>query len=308
MTPSGGAYRGLLGDGERRHFQHGPIDLVLEAFGAQTQVALAHEQAWIRFADLLPELVAELSLLRRALGAAQPPLAGAVARRMLAACWPHRRTFVTPMAAVAGAVADEILAALVSGRDLRRAYVNNGGDIALFLAPGESFDAGVVCRVEDADIDGVATIGAESGVRGIATSGWNGRSHSLGIADAVTVLAGSAAEADVAATLIANAVDADHPAIARAPAAELDPDSDLGDRLVTVAVGELDGKTIEQALGRGARVAAALYRAGRVAGALLALAGRYRVVGEAPMLPAPMLPVAVRVALGAPPGGPQPRV
>ncbi len=163
----------------------------------------------------------------------------------------------------------------------------------------------MVWRVEDADIDGVATIGAESGVRGIATSGWNGRSHSLGIADAVTVLAGSAAEADVAATLIANAVDADHPAIVRAPAAELDPDSDLGDRLVTVAVGDLDGKTIEQALGRGARVAAALYRAGRVAGALLALAGRYRVVGEAPMLPVPMLPVAARVALGAPRGGPQ---
>ena len=77
-------------------------------------------------------------------------------------------------------------------------------------------------------------------VRGIATSGWRGRSFSLGIADAVTVLADRAAMADAAATIIANAVDLPgHPGVVRVPARDLAPDSDLGDRLVTQGVGEL---------------------------------------------------------------------
>ena len=75
-------------------------------------------------------------------------------------------------------------------------------------------------------------------VRGIATSGWRGRSFSLGIADAVTVLAATAAKADAAATIIANAVDLpNHAAITRVPAREIAPDNDLGERLVTRAVG-----------------------------------------------------------------------
>ncbi len=37
------------------------------------------------------------------------------------------------MAAVAGAVADHILAAMIAGRRLAKAYVNDGGDIALHL-------------------------------------------------------------------------------------------------------------------------------------------------------------------------------
>ena len=43
-------------------------------------------------------------------------------------------SFITPMAAVAGAVADEILQAMRRAAPLARAYVNNGGDIALHLA------------------------------------------------------------------------------------------------------------------------------------------------------------------------------
>ena len=47
--------------------------------------------------------------------------------------WPYREQFITPpWRAVAGAVADEVLQALVHGRGLKRAYVNNGGDIALY--------------------------------------------------------------------------------------------------------------------------------------------------------------------------------
>ncbi|RWG08581.1 MAG: UPF0280 family protein, partial [Mesorhizobium sp.] len=108
-------------------------------------------------------------------------------------------------ATVAGSVADEVLAALLAGRRLERAYVNNGGDSAIHLGKG-----GTITLAIAGTGHGMAdriTIRAEDGVRGVATSGWRGRSFSLGIADAVTVLARTGAEADAAATLIANAVD-----------------------------------------------------------------------------------------------------
>ena len=266
MTPP---VRAILADGRRRHFQHGPIDLIVEAFGAPDRVAAAYAMAWTRFRTILAELVDELAMLRAPLGKATPR--GVVARRMRAACAPHRAVFVTPMAAVAGAVADEVLEAMTAAAPLDKAYVNNGGDIAIHLAPGESFRTGIVTLGETPALDGFATIAP--GIGGIATSGWRGRSLSLGIADSVTVLARTAAQADVAATLIANAVDVDDPAVRRAPADELDPDSDLGERPVTVAVGPLAAPAVATALGRGLAVAEAMAGRGAIAAALLSLRG-----------------------------------
>jgi hypothetical protein len=119
---------------------------------------------------------------------------------------------------------------------------------------------------------------AASPVRGVATSGWRGRSHSLGIADAVTVLAPTAAQADAAATMIANAVDCDHPAVERRPASELRDDTDLGERLVTVAVGALSTHAVDAALERGAAFAQSLVARGLVVQAMLSLQGRSRIV------------------------------
>jgi ApbE superfamily uncharacterized protein (UPF0280 family) len=278
-----GAAHAVLLPGGRLHLHHGPIDIIAEGFGDPVEVRRAYRQAAARFATVLDELVGELALLRQPVGGtAPPPVGGAIARRMVAAVWPHRAQFVTPMAAVAGAVADEVLAALLTGRRLRKAYVNDGGDIAVFLAPGESLRAGVVGNQDAPQIDGRIELGHDLPVRGIATSGWRGRSFSLGIADAVTVLAASAAAADAAATLIANAVDCDHPAIRRAPADHLRDDTDLGDLLVTVEVGALPGRAIEQALAQGAGRARALHRAGLIWAASLMLAGRVRTVGGLP--------------------------
>src|SRR5260370_29537491 len=107
----------------------------------------------------------------------------------------------------------------------------------------------MVERPDRPSLLGTTTVYSEDLVRGIATSGWRGRSFSLGIADAVTVLAAQAAAADAAATIIANAVDLPgHPAIVRVPARELAPDSDLGDMPVTQGVGELAGEEVNQAL------------------------------------------------------------
>lgn len=273
-----GAQARFLPD-RRLHLNHGPIDLVIEAWGEEDEIRAAYAQAWEVFPGILPGLVGELPLLRRPLDAAHPGVEGPTARRMLAACSPFaEEDFITPMAAVAGAVADEMLAAMLRGRRLAKAYVNDGGDIALHLASGERIRAGIVGNVRHPAIDSIATIDADSPVRGIATSGAGGRSFSLGIADAATVLARSAAEADAAATLIANAVDADDAAVRRAPARALDPDSDLGERLVTVEVGALPRQTIAAALDRGAERARALQRAGRIIAAVLLLQGEVRVV------------------------------
>ncbi len=259
--------------GNRLHLHHGPIDLVIGADGPDR--AKACRQAETRFQTVLTELVAELELLRAPIGSNRPT--GAVARRMVAAVSPFADVFITPMAAVAGAVADEICAALCEGCDLERAYVNNGGDIAFFLAPGHSLRAAIV----GAEAAGTVTLEADQPSRGLATSGWRGRSHSLGIADAVTVVAANAAAADAAATLIANAVDLPgHPAVMRMPACDLSPDSDLGDRLVTTAVGALTDTEISAALDRGQAHAQEMMRDGLIAGAALMLRGQVRLTGQ----------------------------
>jgi ApbE superfamily uncharacterized protein (UPF0280 family) len=257
-----------LSDG-RLHLQHGPIDLVI--FGTEDELARAQQ----RFATVLEELVAELPLLRTPVGSIHPLARGAIARRMVAAVWPHRAAFVTPMAAVAGAVADEVLEAMrPAGGD----YVNNGGDIAVHLPAGARFDAGIVANLHAPEID--ATLRLEQSC-GVATSGWRGRSQSLGIADAVTVVARNAAAADAAATLIANAVNVAHPAIERRPAREVKEDSDLGELPVTVGVGALPAPAVRAALAAGMRLARTMQRHGLIRAASLSLQKQTSVLAPA---------------------------
>jgi hypothetical protein len=271
----------LLTDGRRLHLQDGPIDLIVEAKAAENEIRAAYLAAAHRFTGLLDELCAELEELRKPANPARCALRGVVARRMHAAVVPLAADhFITPMAAVAGAVAEEILRAMLGVSELDRAYVNNGGDIALHLAEGEQFTVGLMDRPGQDGLMRTMMIGSDDTARGIATSGRHGRSFSLGIADAVTVLAHTASEADAAATVIANAVDLPgHPAILRRPANELQPDSDLGARLVTREVGNLAGSEIEEALEAGARRARELLVAGRIEGAALRLCGETVEVG-----------------------------
>lgn len=258
-----GAVAALLPDG-RLHLQHGPIDILAEAFGESPAVRAGYARAAARFASVLDELVAELPALRSECAG----VTGVIARRMAEAVAPFRPAFVTPMAAVAGAVAEEVLDAL-TGPGITRAYVNNGGDIALWLAPGERLTCALaVTRGLDR-----LTVRAGDPVAGIATSGWRGRSFSLGIADAVTVVARTAAMADAAATMIANAVSLDHPGIHRRPARDLHCDSDLGDRLVTVAVPVLAPQDRARALAAGLAAAEGFRARGLIAGAALFLQG-----------------------------------
>lgn len=283
-----GAVRRRL-PGGRWHFQHGPIDCIVSAEGDGDAVAARTEQAWQRFRGILEELVGELPLLRIDLssagGSAVAPR-GPIAQRMVEACRAHARggRFMTAMAAVAGSVAEDLIGFFDDPR-IRRAFVNNGGDVALHLGPGAAFDVGLFTDpahgLAGRPLDGRFSIAAHTPVRGIATSGWRGRSFSFGIADSVTVLATRASAADAAATVIGNAVDVDDARIVRRPANEVRDDSDLGDRLVTRAVPALPASLVERALGRGVAQAGREIEAGRIVAALLCLQGQSRCCGLA---------------------------
>lgn len=275
------ACRKLLSDG-RWHFQHGPMDLILQAEGAHDAVTHAHERAWQRFEGLLKELVSELPGLRAPVGE-RCALQGVVARRMWAACSPYRAGFITSMAAVAGAVAQEILACYEQ-QGIDRAWVNNGGDIALHLAPGQSVTVGVYADIAALNaaqlrnglvLDGQICIDSAMPVRGVATSGWRGRSQSLGIADSVTVLARTAAQADAAATIVANAVNVQDARIGRMPAWLVRDDSDLGAIPVTVDVPDLPEEQVRRALQQGLQKAQELQSSGLLWFALLACQGQF---------------------------------
>lgn len=267
-----GAQVDRLADG-RLHLHHGPIDIIARAWGVPSAVAMGEARMIARFRTILDELCSELPALR----AEDAPVHGPVARAMAAAVAPFRPAFVTPMAAVAGAVADALLAELaVPG--VTRAFVNDGGDIALHLTHGQSLTCAIAARPGFPDR---VTIRHDDPVRGIATSGRGGRSWSFGIADAVTVLARTAAMADAAATMIGNAVDVPgHPAVTRRPACQMQADSDLGQRAVTVAVGPLSDRDIARALDAGMERADRFRRAGLIESAALFLHPEVRVLGH----------------------------
>ena len=293
--------------GERRwRFVHGPIDVVLQADGEPDACAAAFDDCWAAFGAILPALVRDLPLLRRPLPVA--PVAAAIepeaqassatGRAMIAACAPLAIRFgvyLTPMAAVAGAVADTLIRPFARP-GIIRAAANNGGDIALWLGPGARFEVGIVADVVAGTPAGRFSIAGDDPVRGVATSGWRGRSLSLGIADSATVLAIDGARADAAATLVANAValDADDPRVLRAPASSVRDDSDLGDLPVTVGVAGLDEHSIDRALARGLACAHRLQEDSFIAAAAIALAGRWRILAPVGSRPAPCAATAVR--------------
>jgi ApbE superfamily uncharacterized protein (UPF0280 family) len=273
-----GPVRARWPDG-RWHFQHGPIDLVIGVDGEARVAAAAIESCWQEFTGVLQRLVVELQALRSPWTPALR-LQGPVAARMGGACAPyvhHFGLFITPMAAVAGAVADHLIVTL-RNNGIERAYINNGGDIALHLTAGTSFDVGVVANASAPRLDGSLRIDASVPVRGVATSGWRGRSFSLGIADSVTVLATAAAPPPAAATMIANAVDIEDAAIERAPADSLRDDTDLGSRLVTIGVPALQASDVDRALDNGLAFARRCLDRRLIHAVLLTLQGRTRML------------------------------
>ena len=277
MQPFGQGTSANLLAGNRLFLQQGPINLIIKAYGTDEAIRATYWRARDAFAGLLEELVDELPILRQPIVWDNlPNVSGATAQRMISAITPFRDTKLTPMVAVAGAVADQVAMTLHGIQGIDKLFVNNSGDIAIWLRPGETLDIGVVAKLSQALPTANLKLRCEDGVGGIATSGWDGHSFSLGIADAVTVLAENAATADAAATLIGNAVNAEYPGIERKSAQDIDPNTDLGDCLVTTAVSPLPQATKQEALDAGLNYANALVHKHQIKAAFITLQGQWR--------------------------------
>ncbi|MEP3246546.1 MAG: UPF0280 family protein [Sneathiella sp.] len=271
---AGEATARLMEDGRRLHLQHGPIDIVAEAFGAADEIEAAYNQGWAAFQSILGTLVQDLGILRRPVMIDEEPVLNGISADMWLSARPFAdRQFVTPMAAVAGAVADHVKAAMIDGRSLTKLYVNNGGDISLHLKANAVFSGAIVENQDMPALDNIFEIRSKDDIGGVATSGWRGRSLSPGMADAVTVLAKTAAIADVAATLIAGAVVVKSAAVTQEKAIDLRDDTDLGDMLVTTAVGTLTAAEKHEALEKGFQLARSFEQEGWIKSAYMALQG-----------------------------------
>lgn len=250
----------------------GPVSMVITASRngeGDTQLCRA---AFPVIAACLEDLRPSLEMLRR-----YPPqveleqLTGAgetMARAVLRTGDP----WLTPMAAVAGTVADAV-ADFLFAQVAEKVTANNGGDIALRLAPGQSLGLGVLYDLERGGVDRVVHLTAEKGVGGVATSGLGGRSLTTGIASGVTVFSRRCAQADALATLLADRSCIDSPAVHTRLAGELDPDSDIADLPVVVSVEPLSREEKERALEQVLREAEEQYRRGNLLACIATVQG-----------------------------------
>lgn len=173
----------------------------------------------------------------------------------------------TPLAAVAGTTADMVADYLLK-TGATKIVVNNGGDISIRLREGEEIKAGLCLDLAKGEIDYALPVENDCG---ICTSGIGGRSFTLGIANAVIVLAERASVADAAATYLGNKTTLDSPNVERDWAEKIYPDTDIPEKKVVVSVGTLSEAEIQRALESGQKEALWLINSGIIRGAVISV-------------------------------------
>ena len=250
--------------------ENGPMRMVIQAWeGKVPRLDLATEAADYAFA-CLARVAGQLAVLKRRPGAIDGLPPEPLAREMIKSVRAVGDADLTPLAAVAGTLADAVADRLF-GQGLSRVIVDNGGDIAIRLAAGETTRVGLCPEIAHPEISHVLTLDGRHSTWGVATSGLGGRSFTCGIASAVTAVARSASLADAAATAVANACLVAGADVLRVPAAKLDPNTDIPDLLVTVAVVDLTGPQRAEALSNALQMAEGLTHKGVIRGVLAAV-------------------------------------
>jgi ApbE superfamily uncharacterized protein (UPF0280 family) len=248
----------------------GPMRLSIRAWqNSRPQITLCRQAAQASFA-YLKGVAKHKTLLGNVAGNIKALPQNDLAQRMIESVRAIGDIDLTPMAAVAGTIADAV-ADWLFGRRLTKVVVDNGGDIAIRLAAGQTATVGIRPQINRLDISHIARLDDCRSSWGVTTSGLGGRSFTRGIASAVTVIAENASIADAAATSIANACIVEDSSIIQLPAEQLDPNTDLQGVNVTVDVGELSSGKKVQAVKMALSKADALCRQERIAGALIAL-------------------------------------
>jgi len=240
--------------------EYGPVFMVIEAYSSGAPITKAALAGGKKAVQLLDELSGHLEVARKPAPLVEPNEAyPQVLNLMISKVKVLRDEEYTPMAAVAGAFSD-LVKQEVTEKGGRTVIVNNGGDISLEIEEGRSIKAGIIRDLATGECSHTLEVTSFSGIKGIATSGFGGRSLTKGVASAVSTFSNSCALADVAATAIANATYVDNSQVDRCKAEELDYHTDLTGQLVTNWVGELDEKAKEAALTRGFQRAQELYK------------------------------------------------
>ena len=229
------------------YFHYGPSSLVAMADKYGEPLTELCCQAFEVLDATLREITQALPLLRLPPGQIPADSLTGLPRKMLDSVLAIGEPSLTPMATVAGAVADTV-ADWLFAQGASRVMVNNGGDVALRLAPGTSVKMGIMTSLSAAAIDRAVTVHAEDGIGGCATSGLGGRSLTRGIAQGVSAFARTAIFADALATHLANCSFIQSGQVATTKAGMLSPDSDIKDLDVVVSVGELSRQEVRQSL------------------------------------------------------------
>lgn len=251
----------------------GPMRMFIEADRHGVRDPIACRAAGMKAVDFLNEVARHRAEVQQpALTCAEPPK-NLLIHEMWRVTSLVGDADLTPMAAVAGTIADATADFLVS-RGLTRVLVNNGGDVALRLFRGETVAVGIRPEVASRVVSHRVLLTSEMSVGGVCTSGLGGRSFTRGVASAATVFAGRASVADAAATAIANATYVRSPAVKRCTADSVFPDTDLKGVDVTVEVGHLTEPEIHTALAQGMERAEELVTRSVIVGACLAVQGR----------------------------------
>lgn len=210
-----------------------------------------------------------------------------LARRMVDSVKAIGDDDLTPMAAVAGTIADAVADWLFE-RETTRVIVDNGGDIGIRLADAETATVGIRPQVNSSHVSHMIKLDSERSFWGVTTSGMGGRSFTRGIASAVTVLAANAAAADAAATAIANACLVQDDGIIQQPAEKIDPNSDLKGFNITTEIGSLNSEKIGLAIDHARQKAEHLSQKEFIIGAFIAFGGAFSITEgmQAYILPA----------------------
>lgn len=250
----------------------GPMRLVIDArIGkvAQPQQSVQAAEQAVRF---LEGVAQARPFLGRDFRALIPRVTDPLALKMVASVQAVGDADLTPMAAVAGTMADAVADFLLN-RGMTRVLVENGGDVSIRSCDGGPVTVGIRPRVDSPAISHALVLGPERTAWGVATSGFGGRSLTRGVLDAASVVAADASLADAAATAVANAGCIADDSVVRKPAEALDPHTDIAGLDVTFLVGRLAEESKQRAVDLSMRRAEQLIANRIIFGAFVACQG-----------------------------------
>ena len=232
---------------DKLFIENGPTNIIAEAFSSEKKEIynLICEYS----SRFLKDLTIEIEKLKKPTSQ-KNKFVSDIANTMFESTKLFLPNFVTPMASVAGSISELLLLKVLEKFKVNKIYINNGGDISLYISKNEKFNFSIggetSCVIEYTGINGFG---------GIATSGWKGRSFSMGIADSVTVIAEKTSVADAAATIICNHIDLKNSnKVKKTVANNLYEDTDLNDKLITVSVENLTENEIRRAMSKGRNI------------------------------------------------------